>query len=80
MNFKGDGLNTGERYNGKGWGLLQVLGGMKDVAAGQAAAVEFAESAKRALNRRIDNSPPARGESRWREGWNNRCNTYARPL
>ena len=80
VNFKGDGLNTGERYNGKGWGLLQVLAGMKDVAAGQAAAVEFAESAKRALNRRIENSPPARGESRWREGWNNRCNTYARPL
>lgn len=80
VNFKGDGLNSGELYKGKGWGLLQVLGGMEDVAAGQAAAVEFAESAKRALNRRIENSPPARGESRWREGWNNRCNTYARPL
>jgi hypothetical protein len=80
VNFKGDGLNPSERYNGKGWGLLQVLGGMKDVPAGPAAATEFAASATRALNRRIDNSPPARGEARWREGWANRCQTYARPL
>lgn len=80
VNFKGDGLNTGERYNGKGWGLLQVLGGMKEVPSGSAAATEFAASATRALNRRIDNSPPARGEARWREGWANRCQTYARPL
>lgn len=80
VNFKGDGLNANERYAGKGWGLLQVLGGMSDVPAGQAAAGEFAASAKRALNRRIDNAPPARGEVRWREGWDNRCATYARPL
>ncbi len=80
VNFKGDGLNSSEQYNGKGWGLLQVLGGMKEVPAGQAAAAEFAASAKRALNRRIENSPPARGEARWREGWSNRCDTYARSL
>ncbi|MFK7849847.1 MAG: hypothetical protein AB8D78_02615 [Akkermansiaceae bacterium] len=80
VNFKGDGTKTSERYNGQGWGLLQVLGGMKDVPSGPAAATEFSASAKRALSRRIANSPPARGESRWREGWNNRCNTYARPL
>lgn len=80
VNFKGDGLSASERYAGKGWGLLQVLGGMSDVPAGQAAASEFAASAKRALNRRIDNSPPARGEARWREGWNSRCATYGRPL
>lgn len=80
VNFKGDGTKTSERYNGKGWGLLQVLGNMKNVSAGQPAAAEFAASAKRMLSRRIDNSPPARGESRWREGWHNRCNTYARPL
>jgi hypothetical protein len=80
VNFKGDGLNSSERYNGKGWGLLQVLGGMKDEPAGQAAAAEFAASAKRALIRRIENSPPARGEARWKEGWSNRCDTYARSL
>ena len=80
VNFKGDGTQASERYNGKGWGLLQVLGSMKDVPSGQAAAAEFAASAKRMLGRRIDNSPADRGESRWREGWFNRCNTYARPL
>jgi hypothetical protein len=80
INFKGDGLNSKELYNGKGWGLLQVLGGMKESVAGQSAAAEFSASAKRALDRRIKNSPPARGENRWREGWMNRCATYAKSL
>jgi hypothetical protein len=80
VNFKGDGTLATERYNGRGWGLLQVLGGMKDVPAGNPAAAEFAASAKRALARRIENSPPARGEKRWLVGWFNRCDTYARPL
>ncbi len=80
VNFKGDGTKLSERYNARGWGLMQVLGGMKNVSSGPAAAAEFAASAKRALSRRISNSPPERGESRWREGWNNRCDTYARPL
>ena len=80
VNFKGDGTSATERYNGQGWGLLQVLGGMKNVPAGAPAATEFAASAKRVLARRITNSPPARGEKRWEQGWNNRCATYARPL
>jgi hypothetical protein len=80
VNFKGDGTQKSETYQGKGWGLLQVLGSMKEVPAGQPAAAEFSASAKRMLNRRIDNSPPARGEAKWREGWLNRCSTYARPL
>lgn len=80
VNFKGDGTQVSERYKGQGWGLMQVLGGMNNVSSGQAAATEFAASAKRALSRRIANSPPERGEARWREGWHNRCDTYARPL
>jgi len=36
----------------------------------------FAESAKAMLSRRIKNSPPARGEERWRKGWNVRLETY----
>jgi hypothetical protein len=80
VNFKGDGTNASEKYKGQGWGMLQVLGGMNDVPAGPAAATEFGASAKRALSRRIANSPPERGESRWREGWHNRCDTYGRPL
>lgn len=80
VNFKGDGTQAAEKYYGVGWGLMQVLGGMKDVPAGAPAAAEFAASAKRVLSRRIANSPPARGEKRWEEGWHNRCATYARPL
>ena len=80
VNFKGEGTEPAERYNGRGWGLLQVLGEMKDVPSGAAAATEFSAAAKRVLSRRIANSPPARGEKRWEEGWHNRCSTYARPL
>lgn len=77
VNFKGEGTNPKERYNGQGWGLMQVLLEMRDVPAGQAAAREFAAAAKRTLDRRIANSPPDRGESRWRAGWHNRCDGYA---
>jgi hypothetical protein len=80
VNFKGEGIQLSERYEGQGWGLMQVLGGMKDVPSGAPAATEFAASAKRILSRRIANSPPARGEKRWEEGWHNRCNSYGKPL
>ncbi|MEX1114572.1 MAG: hypothetical protein WEB53_04950 [Akkermansiaceae bacterium] len=80
VNFKGEGIQVTERYNGRGWGLLQVLGEMKDVPSSAPAASEFAAAAKRVLSRRIANSPPARGEKRWEEGWHNRCTTYGRPL
>lgn len=80
VNFKGEGINPSERYLGQGWGLMQVLAHMRPCAPGVPAAVEFSRSAQRTLNRRISNSPPARGEARWRAGWMNRCATYARPL
>jgi hypothetical protein len=80
VNFKGEGTQAAEKYKGQGWGLMQVLGGMKDVPSGAAAATEFAASSKRILSRRIANSPPERGEKRWEEGWHNRCNSYAKPL
>jgi len=80
VNFKGEGTNPSERYNCRGWGLLQVLGEMRDIPSGPPAAAEFAAAAKRVLSRRIDNAPSSRGESRWEQGWHNRCATYARPL
>lgn len=80
VNFKGDGTQVSERYQGQGWGLLQVLGGMKEVAEGGAAAAEFAASSQRILSRRIANAPPIRGEIRWEKGWLNRCATYGRPF
>lgn len=80
VNFKGEGTNPKERYHGQGWGLLWVLQEMKDGPAGQAAAREFASAAQRVLDRRIANAPPERGEGRWRQGWFNRCEGYARPF
>ena len=75
VNFKGEGTAPTERYNGQGWGLLQVLEGMK--AATPAA---FADSAKAVLTRRVENAPPARKEQRWLAGWHNRCDGYRRKL
>lgn len=80
VNFKGDGTNPREQYAGQGWGLMWVLMEMRNVSSGEAAAREFGEAAKRRLNLRIKNSPPSRGEARWREGWNNRCDSYGRPM
>ena len=80
VNFKGEGVNPSERYEGRGWGLLQVLAEMHGTPTGAAAAREFSAAAKRVLERRIANSPAARGEARWHDGWLNRCDTYAKPL
>ena len=73
-NFKGEGTLKSERYKGQGWGLLQVLEHMNPKEINKQKA--FAESAKVMLSRRIKNSPPARGEERWRKGWNVRLQTY----
>jgi hypothetical protein len=76
VNFKGEGTLETERYNAQGWGLLQVLAGMSGTEPGAAAAREFAASAARVLKQRVQNSPPARNESRWLSGWLQRVNTY----
>ena len=73
VNFKGEGTLETERYQGQGWGLLQVLEGMTDGPATQA----FAASADRVLTERVRHSPPERRESRWLPGWKSRVATYA---
>jgi len=73
-NFKGEGTLKSERYKGQGWGLLQVLEHMDMKNPNKYKA--FADSAKAMLDRRIKNSPPARGEKRWRSGWGWRLKTY----
>jgi len=78
VNFKGEGTSPKERYQGQGWGLLQVLEGMPP--ASKTSAYVFAESAKAVLSRRVANSPPERGEKRWLAGWHSRCDGYKRPL
>jgi len=76
VNFKGEGVLATERYAGQGWGLLQVLEGMKEDASGAAAAKSFAESARAVLKNRVHNSPPERNEARWLPGWLKRVDTY----
>src|SRR5204862_1616008 len=66
VNFKGEGTNPAERYQGHGWGLLQVLREMPAVKPATAPAA-FAAAAKRVLDRRISVAP--KDESRWRAGW-----------
>lgn len=78
VNFKGEGTNPAEAYRGQGWGLLQVLMEMQGDARGAAACAEFSAAAKRVLGRRISLAP--KDETRWRAGWFNRCDSYARGL
>src|ERR1700730_16209507 len=77
VNFKGEGVLRTERYRDQGWGLLQVLEGMRGGGNGSSAAQEFSRSAAAILTRRVQNSPPERKESRWLPGWLNRVNSYA---
>lgn len=77
VNFKGEGVLDSERYQGQGWGLLQVLQGMNGNEDGPAAAQAFSASARRVLTQRVKNSPPERKESRWLAGWLQRVNSYA---
>jgi len=76
VNFKGEGTLESERYNGQGWGLLQILESMNGEEKGMPALQEFADGAQRVLLRRVSNSPPERGEKRWIPGWKNRIKTY----
>ncbi|GAB4169131.1 MAG: hypothetical protein Fur0032_07570 [Terrimicrobiaceae bacterium] len=75
VNFKGEGISPTERYQGRGWGLLQVLETMPTEGAALPA---FARAADEVLTRRVQNSPPARNESKWLPGWRNRLATYTR--
>ena len=72
VNFKGEGISPTERYNGQGWGLLQVL----ETMSGGPALPAFAAAADQVLTRRVKNSPPARNEVKWLPGWRNRLKTY----
>jgi hypothetical protein len=74
VNFKGEGVNEGERYQGQGWGLLQVLDGMSEKSVAVRA---FSDSAAMVLARRVQNAPPERHEERWLPGWKKRVANYA---
>lgn len=76
--FKGTGLSETERYQGQGWGLLQVLTSMP--GQGEAPLADFIETATNILAERVKNSPPERNEQRWLPGWTKRLQTYRPPL
>jgi hypothetical protein len=75
VNFKGEGVLHTERYQGQGWGLLQVLEAMHGTSD-TVAVDEFSRAAKTVLTRRVQNSPVQRHESRWLSGWIRRVNSY----
>ena len=76
VNFKGEGVLRTERYDGEGWGLLQVLEAMHGNSDADAVDT-FARAATAVLTRRVQNSPPDRHESRWLTGWLRRVNSYS---
>ncbi|MEX0964158.1 MAG: hypothetical protein WDZ52_09000 [Pseudohongiellaceae bacterium] len=73
VHFKGTGLAQNERYQGEGWGLVQVLLEMGDDSANLE---NFVAAASRVLERRVANAPAQRNEQRWLLGWQNRLQTY----
>lgn len=75
-NFKGYGDNPMERYQGEGWGLLQVFDRMPADLAADEVLPAFVEAAEAVLQRRIELSPPERNEARWMRGWSNRLVDY----
>ena len=75
VNFKGEGVLHTERYQGQGWGLLQVLEAMHGTSD-SGAVDEFARAARAVLTQRVQNSPADRHESRWLSGWIRRVNSY----
>ena len=74
LHFKGSGTNPAERYQGQGWGLVQVLDAMarEDLES-------FVAAAEQVLARRVQNAPAARDEQRWLQGWHNRVRGYLPP-
>ena len=76
VNFKGEGVSPTERYQGQGWGLLQVLENMKGTQPGPEAVREFADSAASLLRKRVRLSPARRHERRWLAIWLRRIRTY----
>lgn len=75
LNFKGSGLAEKERYQGNGWGLLQVLEEMPEKGSVEEAPKQFAEGAKTVLKRRVTNAP-SEIEGRWLNGWLSRVESY----
>lgn len=79
-NFKGLGNNPRESYQGQGWGLVQVLGALAGLRAGDDECddivSQFRDAAAGKLRLRVELSPPQRNEMRWLAGWLKRLDGY----
>ncbi|MBJ6137538.1 hypothetical protein [Marinobacter litoralis] len=78
VNFKGEGVSKTERYQGQGWGLLQVLLKMPEAPARPLAA--FREAAAEVLTQRARNAANPIERERWLPGWLKRLRTYNEPV
>ena len=78
LNFKGAGTNPSERYNGIGWGLLQVMQAVPKKIESAAIVSVFAHAAEKVLEQRVANAPQEKKplEQKWLLGWKNRIKTY----
>ena len=76
VNFKGEGLAPGERLQGEGWGLMQVLRQMPASHSPREAVEQFALSADQVLTRRARNAANSELETQWLGGWRKRIKTY----
>ncbi len=76
VNFKGEGVLLSERYNGRGWGLLQVLEEMQGNEIGIPAIQEFIRAAEQLLIARVNNAPSGVSDSKWLPVWQRRVKTY----
>jgi hypothetical protein len=74
LNFKGSGTSPHESYQGKGWGLLQVLKRVRP--SSQQLLVDFVQAGKAVLTERVRNAPEERHEEQWLPGWFHRIDTY----
>ena len=79
MVFQGAGTSSNERYNGHGWGLLQVLLNMERVQPGSNALAEFMRSAGDSITHRVAAAPADRHEARLLADWQTRVRTYKVP-
>lgn len=75
VNFKGEGSSPKERYQGKGWGLLQVIANMDKQS--KSIHASFADSCKQVLARRVRLSTNQATEQKWLAGWHKRCQSYS---
>lgn len=78
VNFKGEGVSPQERYDGQGWGLLQVLQAMS-AEPDRPALIRFREAAAQVLTLRADNAERPIERERWLPGWLKRLETYREP-